>query len=282
MLLRPGELALMQQVVLQLTGVALDDSKGYLVETRLGPVAARRGLANFNELYFQLRYARDKELLDAAIDAITTHETSFFRDSSPFDALQFKLLPESIDARERLGQRRRLRIWSAACSTGQEPYSIGMVIHDLLGSLAGWDIEILATDISEPTILGAQRAVYSESDVRRTTRPQCVGKYFERVEGGYRVVEKIRKMVKWRKLNLLEPLALLGQFDIVFLRNVLIYFEAEQRRTVVNRVANQLLPHGWLVVGGSENLSDVGPNFRPETHCRAIVYQPRMAPVGAR
>jgi len=273
-------MSLMRQLALQLAGIALDDSKGYLIESRLGAIARRIGCGNFNELYFRVRYGNDKALVDEIVAAITTHETTFFRDGGPFDALQWKLLPEVLDARERLGQPRRLRIWSAACSTGQEPYSIGMVLHETLGSLAGWDVQIVGSDIARPTLEAAQGGVYAPHEMARSARPALMAKYFEPVPGGHRVVDAVRKLVTFRQLNLLEPLPALGQFDVVFLRNVLIYFEAEARRSLVRRVAGTLLPHGWLVVGAAENLLDAGPEFVPETHCRATVYQPnRRTPV---
>ncbi|MBZ0154253.1 MAG: protein-glutamate O-methyltransferase CheR [Planctomycetes bacterium] len=282
MQLRPGELQLMQQLVRQLAGVSLDDSKGYLVEARLGPIAERSGCTNFNELYFKLRYGGEKVLEQQVVDAITTHETNFFRDGAPYDALQFKLLPEVIDARERLGQPKKLRIWSAACSTGQEPYCIGIVVHELLRDLKGWDVQILGTDISKGTIEIAERGVFADHEMARTARPQLMSKYFTRVDGGHRVVDAVRKMVTFRQLNLLQPMHGLGPFDIVFLRNVLIYFESEVRKDIARRVAETLLPHGWLVVGASENLLDAGPRFVPQTHCRATVYQPGLVPAGKR
>ncbi len=274
MQLRPGELPMMRQMVLQLAGVSLDDSKGYLIETRLGPIAERAGCQNFNELYFKLRYGTEPVLTQQVVDAITTHETIFFRDGAPFEALQFKLLPEVVDARERLGQPKKLRIWSAACSTGQEPYSIGMILWEVLRDLKGWDIQILATDISKSTLEQAEAAVFPDHEMARTSRPQLMTKYFEKTPNGSRVVESVRKLVTFRQLNLLTPLFGLGPFDIVFLRNVLIYFEPETRRDLIKRVAGTLLPHGWLVVGASENLLDAGPQFVPQVHCRATVYQP--------
>ena len=281
MQLRPGELPMLRQMVLQLAGVSLDDTKGYLIETRLGPIAEKAGCANFNELYFKLRYGAEPALTQQVVDAITTHETIFFRDGAPFEALQFKLLPEVIDARERMGQPKKLRIWSAACSTGQEPYSIGMILHEVLGDLRGWDIQILGTDISKSTLEAAERAIFPDHEMARTSRPQLMSKYFEKTPQGSRVVESVRRLVTFRQLNLLTPLFGIGPFDLVFLRNVLIYFEAATRRDIVQRVAGTLLPHGWLVVGASENLLDAGPQFVPQTHCRATVYQPGV-PVAPR
>ena len=272
-------MALMRQMALQLAGVSLDESKGYLIESRLGPIAERLGCANFNELYFRTRYRADPALVDEIVEAITTHETIFFRDGAPFEALQFKLLPEVIDARDRAKQGKRLRIWSAACSTGQEPYSIGIILHELLRDLTGWDIQILATDIAKSTLDTAARGVYADHEIARSAKPALMQKYFEPVQGGFRVKDSIRRLVTWQQRNLLEPLTGIGPFDIVFLRNVLIYFEPETRRDIIKRVAGSLLPHGWLVVGASENLLDAGPQFVPQTHCRATVYQPNVAPL---
>lgn len=282
MKLSPGELPLLQQMVRQLTGVALDGSKGYLVESRLGPIAERVGCTNFNELYFRVRYGRDAALEAQIVDAITTHETTFFRDDAPYDALQFKLLPEVIDARERMGQPKRLRIWSAACSTGQEPYSMGIVLHELLRDLSGWDIEILATDISAGTIETAARGVFPEHEIARSARPKLTPKYFVKEGNGWRIQDSVRKLVKFRQLNLLEPFPSLGPFDVVFLRNVLIYFETATRHDIVRRLTRTLLPHGWLMVGASENLLDVGPEYVPQTHCRSTVYQPLMSTAARR
>lgn len=278
MQLRPGEMKLMQQLVRQLCGITLDDSKGYLVETRLGEIAARRGCSNFNELYFLLRHGRDQKLVESVVDAITTHETTWFRDGSPYDLLQSKLIPDVIEARRAMGQPKRLRIWSAACSTGQEPYSIAMVLKELLRDLSTWHIEIVATDISAGTVDKARSGVFSALDVSRTARPALMGKYLTEQEGGYRIAEELRRMVTFQQRNLLLPFTGLGQFDIVFLRNVLIYFDAATRRSIVERTAKAMLPHGYLIAGGSENLREVGDAFVPKMISGVPVYQPHLDP----
>lgn len=157
---------------------------------------------------------------------------------------------------------------------------MGIVLHELLRDVRGWDIQILATDISQGTINTAQRGIFPDHEMARTARPQLTAKYFQKVEGGYQVIESVRKLVTFKRANLLEPFVGMGPFDIVFLRNVLIYFEAPARRDLVRRIATTLLPHGWLMVGASENLLDAGPQFVPQTHCRASVYQPNLAPAG--
>jgi chemotaxis protein methyltransferase CheR len=279
MQLRTGELPLMQQLVRQLAGVVLDDHKGYLIESRLGPIAEQQGCANFNELYFKLRYGSDQKLTQAVVDAITTHETNWFRDGTPFEALQFKVIPEVIDARARMGQAKRLRIWSAASSSGQEAYSVGMILCELIPDIASWDVQILGTDISRSSVESAQRAVYAEHEMQRTSRPQLMSKYFEPVPGGFRVKEQVRKLCRFEVRNLMEPVSGLGPFDVVFVRNVLIYFDGTAKQELMRRIRNCVLPHGWLFVGSTENLMDCGAEWIPQTHCRATVYQPNTKPM---
>lgn len=274
MKLAAGELPLMATLVRQLAGVHLDDSKGYLVESRLGPIAERHGCSNFNELYFRLRYEPKPALVQEVVDAITTHETSWFRDGAPYDALQFKVAPESIDARARTGSPRKLRIWSAACSTGQEPYGIAMVLSELIPDIASWDLQILATDISKSSIDAAVKASYSTNDVARTQRPNAMARWFDVTPAGAVVKPVITRLVTFRQLNLLEPLFGIGPFDVVFLRNVLIYFDKATKLKVLQSIKSVLMPHGWIFVGGTENLGEAGPEWVPQTHCRAIVYQP--------
>jgi len=274
--LRTGELPLLRTMIQQLAGVHLDDSKGYLIESRLGPIAQRIGCANFNELYFKLRYEADASLKQEVIDAITTHETNWFRDGAPFDAFQFKMAPESIDARARLGTPKKLRIWSAACSTGQEPYGIAMILADMIPDIATWDIQILGTDISKSSLATAEKGVYSVNDVSRTQRPQAMQKWFEQTPEGAKVKPLIRKLVTFRHMNLMEPFPGVGPFDIVFLRNVLIYFDKPAKSQILQRVRSVTMPHGYLVLGSTENLVDAGDGWVPHTHCRAVVYQPNQ------
>ena len=274
MLLKDGEMQLMQQVVRELCGVALQDSKGYLVESRLGHIAERFKIESFHDLFVMLRTGRNTELNNAIIDAITTHETTWFRDSGPYDLLGRQLLPLLKEARLRLPQPKRLRIWSAACSTGQEPYSIAMILREFLPDIASWDIQILATDISAGTVEKAKEGVFSDLDMSRTSRPALMAKYFVREAEGCRVVASVRDMVTFRQRNLVLPFAGMGPFDLVFLRNVLIYFDADTRRDIVERTARIMEPHGYLIAGGSENLGDIGPQFQPKMVSGVPIYQP--------
>lgn len=247
--LRPGELLLMQRFVGQLTGGAVDDADGERYAQRLESLARRFSCANFNELYFRLRHGGDAAAMQAAIDAITTPDTAWFQDKAPFASLQHALLPAVLAARDRLGLDRTVRIWSAACSTGQEAYGIAMVAHELLRSVEDFDVHVLATDISRSALAAAQRAVYPESELLGAARPELLRQYCEPVAGGFRVAAAVRDLVEFRHRDLMSPLLDLGPFDIVFLRNVLSGFDAAARRDVAARVTERLLPHGFLVVG---------------------------------
>jgi chemotaxis protein methyltransferase CheR len=184
------------------------------------------------------------------------------------------LLVDVIEARRRLGQTKRLRIWSAACSTGQEPYSIAMILKERLPDIASWNIEILATDISVGTVAKARSGLFSKLDISRTARPNLTKKYIKQERDGFRVTEDLRRMVTFEARNLLMPFTGLGPFDIVFLRNVLIYFDAQTRGDIVERTAKVMHPHGYLIAGGSEYLRDVGGGVAAKMISGIPVYQP--------
>ncbi|MCK5943903.1 MAG: protein-glutamate O-methyltransferase CheR [Planctomycetes bacterium] len=277
MKLRPGEMKLMQQLVLQLSGIALDTSKAYLIETRLGHLAERAGASNFNELYFMLRHGGDRELVREVVDAITTHETTWFRDPTAFGALERRVLPSLLEARERAGVK-RLRIWSAACSSGQEPYSVAMLLHELLPDLDRWDVQILGTDISTVTLERASRGVYSEHEMNRTSRPGMMLRYFEQTPEGSRVIPSVRSLVEFRERNLLLPMQGVGPFDLVLLRNVLIYFAPATRDSIVQRVAGVMRPDGYLLAGGSESLREGASKLQATTIGGVPFYRPLRAP----
>lgn len=276
MQVRPEDLVFVARFVEELCGVLLDPSKAYLVESRLGRLAREHGCASYRELCERARSQSDGLLRSQIIDAITTHETLFFRDQAPFEALQFRVLPDLIDARTRAKAPRRLRFWSAACSTGQEPYSIAMTLCETLPDRKAWDLAILATDISDAAIQQASRGWYAPHEIQRGMKPALLAKYFVAKNGGYQVRDELRAMVAFRRRNLLEPFADLGIFDVIFCRNVAIYFDAPKRRDLFLRLARQLAPDGVLFVGSAESLLDLGPRFMPHNHCRATFYKPNM------
>ena len=263
------------RLVDELCGVVLDDSKGYLVESRLGQLAREAGCPSYRDLCDKARRESDRLLQQKIIDAITTQETLFFRDDSPFEALRHRVLPDLIDARTRNGSPRRLRLWSAACSTGQEPYSLAIVLHEMLPDLRTWDVNILATDISDAAVAQASRGHYANHEVRRGMPPASLPKYFHQEPNGWRVKDELRVLVAFRRLNLVDSLAALGPFDVVFCRNVAIYFDTETRKNVFSRIAERLAPNGYLLVGSSESLTDLASHFEAQQHCRCVFYRPR-------
>jgi chemotaxis protein methyltransferase CheR len=216
-------------------------------------------------------------LKNQVIDAITTNETLFFRDTTPFDALKHKAIPELIDAKAGSMYPKRLRIWSAACSTGQEAYSLAMTLCELLPDPMSWDINIHGTDISDDAVSRASRGWYAKHEVARGMPPQHLAKYFRPENDGWRVTDQLRSMVSFQRRNLLEPFAGLGLYDIILCRNVAIYFTPIARKDLFHRITAQMTPDGYLFVGSQECLSDLGPQFAPHHHCRAIFYRPRLA-----
>ena len=269
------------QLVDQLCGVMLDESKGYLVESRLGQLARDHGCASYRDLCLRARATSDRVLQQKIIDAITTQETLFFRDNSPFDALQNRILPDLIDGCTHSGAPRRLRFWSAACSTGQEPYSLAMILRESIPNLAAWNISILATDISDAAIAQASRGWYAAHEIDRGMRSLLLPKYFKSHQGGWQVKDEIRGMVSFQRRNLLQPFTEVGTFDVIFCRNVAIYFDGARRRDLFLRLADRLSPPGAIMVGSSESLLDLGPRFSPKNHCRATYYQPNLTAAAA-
>ncbi len=269
------EIKIISRLVYDLCGVVLDQSKGYLIEARLSSIAEKWGCKTFSELYYKARYNQDKDLLGAIIDAITTQETLFFRDNSPFDALQHKAIPNIIDARDGAAQPRRLRLWSAACSTGQEPYSMAIILRELIPDIDRWDVNILATDISDAAIKKASLGVYARHEIQRGLNDLQLHKYFIQQADSWKIKDEVRSMVAFKKLNLLEKFVGMGPFDVIFCRNVAIYFNREDKAALFNRLADLLLPEGYLFVGSSESLTEYGSRFIPQHHCRTVFYQPQ-------
>lgn len=271
------DIKVISRLVEDLCGIILDESKGYLIESRLTSVAEEAGCKTFSELYYKARYDNEKVLQTKIINAITTNETLFFRDTSPFEAFQFKALPETIDARSKTATPRRVRIWSAACSSGQEPYSMAMILFEMLPDIASWDIKITATDISDAVIQQASRGRYADHEIKRGMPANLLSKYFTHDAGYWKVKDELRSLISFKRMNLLEPFAGIGPYDIIFCRNVAIYFNAQARKDLFLRLARELTADGYMFVGSSESLSDLGPRFMPQHHCRAVFYQPNKA-----
>ncbi|MEN1678220.1 MAG: protein-glutamate O-methyltransferase CheR [Planctomycetota bacterium] len=273
----PDDINAICGLVDDLCGIALDESKSYLIEGRLADLASRHGCESYAELARRARAATGRQIKSDIVDAITTNETLWFRDSSPFEALRYKLLPEMIDAKAGTPTPKKFRIWSAACSTGQEAYSIAMAFGDIVPNLADWDLEIFGSDISPAAVEKAKRGAYSDLELSRGLEQKYRGAYFVRQGREWQVNPLLRSKCRFEVRNLLEPLTGVGKFDIAFCRNVAIYFKPADRKRFFEQIAAQLNPGGWLFAGSSESRIDLGPKWTPHRHCRAVCYQPTPA-----
>jgi chemotaxis protein methyltransferase CheR len=275
--LLPEERPMVYQYIHSLCGIALDDSKTYLVEGRLGSLAERTGSASFRQLLVRAKSDASRALERSIVDAITTNETLFFRDGAPFDLLRYKIVPELIDRRARTGSA-RIRIWSAACSTGQELYSIAILLKELLGDPDRYGVQLVGTDISDEAIARASKGLFSAVEIARGLSEEFRGKYFFARAGGWHVRDEIRAMAAFRKMNLMQDFSGLGRFDVIFCRNVAIYFNDADRRTLFGRMERALEPGGSLVIGSMESLNAIAPQFESKRHLRAAFYQVRSVP----
>jgi chemotaxis protein methyltransferase CheR len=269
----PQELSFIADYVKRVTGIHLDQSKKYLIESRFKPLMRELNLNSFAE--FNTRLSRDPALQKRVIDAITTRETYFFRDNGPFELLRHKLFPEMINKKQRsaAGMRPSIRIWSAACSTGQEVYSIAIILRELITNIEAWDVRILGTDISDAAIQKASYAKYSRLEVERGLPPQVLSRWFTPEGDLFKVRDDVRFMATFQKGNLLEPFNHLGKFDLILCRNVAIYFTHQDKMLLFERIATQLNPGGFLIVGASESLTLYTQRFTMKQANNSVYYE---------
>jgi len=267
------EMAVWSRYIHEISGIYLDESKGYLVETRLGRLLPESGAANFSELFHKVKTDSTSKLRGQIIEAITTNETSFFRDVSPFDLVRHKLIPDLIDRRKANGARVPIRIWSAACSTGQEAYSTAIVLKELLGDLTRYEIRILGTDISNKAVAQASYAEYSRLELERGLPREMLARYFTASGEKWKVRDEIRALATFRTMNLLEPFTFPAPFDIIFCRNVAIYFTEADKTRLFRNLAKYLAKDGCLIIGSTESISGLCPELEPKRYLRAVFYQ---------
>ncbi len=275
----PLDYEFLRKLLKERSGLDLSPDKQYLVESRLIPLARRIGLPGITELVQKMKAGAADALTAEVVEAMTTNETFFFRDKVPFDHLRETMLPAVLQAR---ASRRALRIWCAASSTGQEPYSIAMCLKELGATLAGWRIEILATDLSLGVLEKSKAGLFSQFEVQRGLPIQLLVKHFTQVGELWQLNADIRAMVQHRQLNLLQDFGHLGTFDVIFCRNVLIYFDQDTKAGIFERLAKVLEPDGFMVLGAAESVVGISDAFKPYPERRGL-YRPnatRMAKPG--
>ena len=271
MTLSPSDFAYVAGLVRRESAIVLTPGKEYLVEARLLPVARQAGVASVAEFLGILQRRPDQNAHRSVVDALTTNETSWFRDREPFTALTDVVLPELVTSRI---STRSLRVWSAACSSGQEPYSLAMTLQQFLP--AGWRYQITGTDISTEMIKRASAGEFSQVEVNRGLPVQLLVHHFARSGTGWRVSSALRENVTFQQMNLAAPLPSMAPFDVIFLRNILIYFDVETKRTVLRNVGRLLRPDGYLFLGAAETTIGVDDSFERVAIGKTSAYRPRV------
>jgi chemotaxis protein methyltransferase CheR len=254
------------------SGLDLSADKHYLIESRLLPLVRKTGLGSISDLVQKLK-GGSTAFVTQVVEAMTTNETFFFRDKVPFDHFRGTILPELQQAR---ANRKSIRIWCAAGSTGQEPYSLAMCLKEMGAALAGWRLEILSTDLSQEVLEKSKAGVYSQFEVQRGLPIQMLVKYFKQIGELWQVNADIRAMVQHRQLNLLHDFSQLGAFDVIFCRNVLIYFDQETKVNIFGRLARATEADGFLVLGAAETVVGLTDAFKPFPDRRGL-YRPNVS-----
>ena len=268
----PLDYEFLRKFLKERSGLDLSPDKQYLVESRLIPLARRAGLPGIAEIVQKMK-GGSEPLISDVVEAMTTNETFFFRDKIPFENLRDIILPTMLQAR---ASRRVLRIWCAASSTGQEPYSIAMCLKEMGSALAGWRIEILATDLSRGVLEKSKAGIFSQFEVQRGLPIQMLVKHFTQVGELWQLNADIRAMVQHRQLNLLQDFSHLGTFDVIFCRNVLIYFDQDTKAGIFDRLARAIEPDGVLTLGAAESVVGISDAFKPFPERRGL-YRPNAA-----
>jgi chemotaxis protein methyltransferase CheR len=266
----PLDYDFLRQRLKERSGLVLSADKQYLVESRLLPVARKAGLGSLGELVAALKRGNADALMTTVVEAMMTNETFFFRDKTPFENFCSTVLPALIAARR---TSRTIRIWCAAASTGQEPYSLVMSLREMERNIAGWRIDVIATDLSNEVLEKARQGIYSQFEVQRGLPIQLLIKYFTQVGDMWQIAPEVRAMVKYQQLNLLSDFSRLGMFDLIFCRNVLIYFDQETKINLLNRLAQVIAGDGYLVLGAAETVVGLTDSFKIVAEARGL-YAP--------
>jgi chemotaxis protein methyltransferase CheR len=258
--MKPEDFGFLSALLKRQSGLVISPDKLYLVESRLMPIARKRGLETLDVLVGALRTSPETSpLVKEVTDAMTTNESFFFRDIKPFDQFQKLVLPRLLEAR---ANSRKIRIWSAACSSGQEPYTLAIILREQGAKLAGWRFEILATDLSAEMLEKSKAGIYSQFEVQRGLPVQYLVKYFTQMGDKWKIDPSLREIIQFREFNLLNSVSSLGAFDVVFCRNVLIYFDQEAKRQILDRINSLMQPDAYLYLGGAETVLGISDKFQ--------------------
>lgn len=264
---------LIADIIYKNSGLKYDENSKYLIQRRLSQRIQALKLDSFQKYYYYLLYDQNREPeMDNIFDLVTTNETYFFREERQLKAFSDEILPEIIQEKEKAGNK-RLRIWSAGCSTGEEAYTIALIIHGQL-SLKGWDIDIFASDISQKTVSKARKGIYTQNSFRNVDEA-IINIYFTKENEKYKIMDTIKNMVTFGKVNIIDErkLVLLGEVDIIFCRNVLIYFDTEAKKKAINNFYKRLRKYGFLLLGHSESLLGLSTQFQLRHFINDMVYQ---------
>ena len=275
--MNPPDYEYLRKLLRDQSGLDLSADKQYLIESRLLPLARKAGLPGISDLVQKMK-GGSAALITQVVEAMTTNETFFFRDKVPFEHFRDTIMPEMLKAR---AARRSLRIWCAAGSTGQEPYSLAMCLKEMSAALSGWRVEILATDLSQEVLEKSKAGIYSQFEVQRGLPIQMLVKYFKQIGELWQINSDIRGMVQHRQLNLLHDFAQLGNFDVIFCRNVLIYFDQDTKANIFGRLARTMEADGFLVLGAAETVVGLTEAFKPIADRRGL-YRPNDARTAVR
>lgn len=262
--MKPEDFEYLVQLLKDRSGLIVKADKSYLLESRLMPIARRLGLKGMEELVEKIR-TNDEALISDVTEAMTTNESFFFRDQTPFDQFRDVVLPNLIKAR---ASKKAFRIWCAAASSGQEPYSLAMLLKESAARLTGWNTEIVGTDLSREILEKARTGLYSQFEVQRGLPVTFLVKYFQKRDDQWEINANVRAMVDLKEFNLLSDLSALGAFDVVFCRNVLIYFDQPTKATVLQGIADRMPDDGVLYLGGAETVLGISDKFKPIPNMR--------------
>lgn len=252
------------------SGLILDADKRYLVESRLSPIIRRESMNGLSDLVRVLELNQAPRLAQEVVQAMTINETYFFRDRLPFDTLRNEILPELIRTR---AAQKSIRVWCAAASTGQEPYSIALIFEEMAARMPGWRVEIIGTDLSEAALARAKEGLYSQFEVQRGLSTAQLLKYFSQIRDMWQLKENIRSRVIYRHMNLLSDYSILGTFDVIFCRNVLIYFDAAKKSEVLNKMTRILAPDGAIFLGAAESVIGLDTKLSPHPQHRGVLVR---------